>query len=294
MTEEWRDIKGYEGCYQVSNLGRVKSLTRKDRNGRTRAERILVNNKRSSEKDYLRVHLSKDNVAKDYSIHRLVAIAFIPNPNGYTVVNHLDNNPSNNNVTNLEWTTLKGNMEWASRQHRMHYNPQNLLKAQISKKIPVIAINSNGEEFYFDSQVEAAKRLNVKSGHIAAACRKEYGYKTVGGYQWKYADAERQKNAIPNKVKMPREEYLKRLSEQMKGNKFCLGKKLTDETKRKLALALGKRVIQYTKDGKKVAEYVSVNEAQRVTKISHIDDVVVGKRKTAGGYFWKRGEQNEK
>ena len=98
MSEEWRDIKGYEEKYQVSNLGRVKSL--KDRYGNYR-EKILKYSKNN--RGYLTVSLCKNSKVKLFTVHRLVAQAFIENSNNYPEVNHKDENKENNRVDNLEW-----------------------------------------------------------------------------------------------------------------------------------------------------------------------------------------------
>ena len=112
-TEEWRDIKGYEGIYQVSNLGRVKSL--KGWNGKKyiSREKILKVSKQEISKTYCRykVDLIKDGERKNLKVHRLVAEAFIPNPNNYKEVNHKDSNPLNNCVCNLEWCDHKYNIK---------------------------------------------------------------------------------------------------------------------------------------------------------------------------------------
>ncbi len=111
MTELWRDIPGYEGRYQVSNLGRVKSLARVvERRSNTPfqlPERLL--RPRLSHKGYLLAALCKESTQKNISVHRLVAEAFIPNPADLPEVNHIDGNKTNNRVTNLEWVTTKEN-----------------------------------------------------------------------------------------------------------------------------------------------------------------------------------------
>lgn len=119
MIEEWRDIKGYEGIYQVSNLGRVKSLahTYTRRSWSSKSEHILS----TSEKvltplnvgRYLRIGLTDDkHKTIQYSIHRLVAEAFIPNPENLPEVNHLDCNGHNNDVRNLEWCSHYDNVHY--------------------------------------------------------------------------------------------------------------------------------------------------------------------------------------
>lgn len=111
--EEWKDIEGYEGIYQVSNEGRVKSLERD----------IVVSNKlfgyqirhlnektvkpKINSNDRFQVRLWKNGIKEQKQIHIIVAEAFIPNPNGYTVVHHKDHNPHNNKVDNLEWMAIE-------------------------------------------------------------------------------------------------------------------------------------------------------------------------------------------
>lgn len=106
MTDEiWRDIDGYEGLYQVSNFGRVKSFQK----GTVRILKPAINRK------WLFVVLCKNGGKKIFKVHRLVAMAFIPNPDGKPQVNHIDGNPQNNHVDNLEWCTPSENMQHALR-----------------------------------------------------------------------------------------------------------------------------------------------------------------------------------
>ena len=109
-NEIWRDIEGYEGSYQVSNLGRVKSLFREAgtvNKKYTCKEKILK--PRRQKRDYYAVMLWKDGKSRQFRVHRLVAQAFIPNPDNLPVINHKDENPSNNEADNLEWCTVKYN-----------------------------------------------------------------------------------------------------------------------------------------------------------------------------------------
>ena len=107
MKEIWKDIKGYEGIYQVSNFGRIKSSYTK---------RILKGGKNKA--GYLLVGLYKQGVLSRKSIHRLVAEAFIPNPDNKPEVNHIDENKTNNMVSNLEWMTAKENINHGTRNER--------------------------------------------------------------------------------------------------------------------------------------------------------------------------------
>ena len=106
MQEIWKDIKGYEGLYQVSNLGNVKSLRRKVYNHYIK-ERLL--NPVIIKKGYLQIKLRKENNYKHFKVHRLVAQAFIPNPEGKPIVHHKDHNTLNNIYSNLEWATPQEN-----------------------------------------------------------------------------------------------------------------------------------------------------------------------------------------
>ena len=112
MNEIWKDIKGYEGSYQVSNLGRVKSLNYH----RCGFERIL---EIDSSSQYETIMLYKNGSRTRFLIHRLVASAFIPNPNNYPVVNHIDEDKSNNRVDNLEWCTQQYNVNYGTGLDRL-------------------------------------------------------------------------------------------------------------------------------------------------------------------------------
>ncbi len=110
--EIWKDIKGYEGLYQISNLGRVKSLAREKKNGVNSKQNIpeIILNIYDNGKGYKRTNLCKNNIIKSNYIHRLVAEAFILNSKNEREVNHKDGNKANNNVTNLEWCNRKENV----------------------------------------------------------------------------------------------------------------------------------------------------------------------------------------
>lgn len=126
MEETWKGVEGYEGLYEVSNLGNVKSF-RHCKTGRNMA----ITNRG---KGYMCVELRNNGVGKIKLIHRLVAQAFIPNLENKAVVNHLDNNPSNNHVSNLAWAGQAENVNYAAKQNRLakpcgEKNGQNKLSA---------------------------------------------------------------------------------------------------------------------------------------------------------------------
>lgn len=116
--EEWKPIPGYEGLYEVSNLGNVRSL--RGWNGRKYIERTRLLKKTMTTTGYYKVELIKEKKKKSLRVHRLVAMAFIPNENGKPYINHIDCNPLNNKVENLEWCTQKENVHHALRLDRIH------------------------------------------------------------------------------------------------------------------------------------------------------------------------------
>ena len=116
MIEVWKDVPGFEGIYRVSNLGMVRSLDRVKKDGRRMYGRIRKPHRDSC--GYMLVQLYKDNEKKHYSIHRLVALAFIPNPDNLPQVNHKDEVRDHNTVDNLEWCTVLYNQNYGHRKER--------------------------------------------------------------------------------------------------------------------------------------------------------------------------------
>ena len=140
MTEEWRDIKGFEGYYQVSNLGRVKSLDRHvfagiGANHKLQHIHGKILSQSHDHKNYKRVILCIDGGIKLRLVHRLVAEAFIPNPNNYPIINHKDKNPSNNCMDNLEWCTYKYNNEYDGRIEKCRHKISQTLKGRKSTNV---------------------------------------------------------------------------------------------------------------------------------------------------------------
>lgn len=178
MTKEiWKDIRDYEGIYQVSNLGRVKSFDIKDKLGRIRKGRVLKGCKNT--KGYLLVNLYKNNMGCGKLIHRLVAQAFIPNPENKPQVNHIDENKTNNMVSNLEWSTSKEN-----NNHGTH-NERAAKTISKSKSIPIIATNlKTGKSREFYGTNECARQLDLHDSNITSVLKGRY--KQTGGYTFKY------------------------------------------------------------------------------------------------------------
>ena len=167
-TEIWKDIKGYEGYYQVSNLGRVQSLNRtvkvKTKAGefeRFFTGKVLISSLR---KGYPRIILSKNSIHKHKSIHRLVAEHFIENPNNLEQVNHIDCNKENNNVNNLEWVTHVGNARHAV-ENGMYKRGSKHIQSKVKiKHVPQIL------KLYFEDgllQNEISDKYNVAQTMIS-------------------------------------------------------------------------------------------------------------------------------
>ena len=168
MEEIWKDIEGYEGLYQVSNMGRVRSLRRN----------IILKNKIESNR-YERVVLSTNNIPKGYSVHRLVANAFIPNPNNYPIVNHKDENRTNNCVDNLEWCTQKYNVNYGT----------GISKRVKSQSKKVLQFKTDGTFVKeWESTMSVQRNLGICQSHIVQVCK---GKRRIAhGYIWKYKKEE--------------------------------------------------------------------------------------------------------
>ena len=170
MTEIYKDIKDLEGLYQVSNFGNIMSLNYR----RTGRAKLLKPGK--NKQGYLGVVLFKDGKPKTFRVNRLVAEAFIPNPDNLTEVNHIDEDKTNNRVDNLEWKSHKGNCNHGTRNERV-------AKAQ-SKR--VLQFTLNGEFVREWSSTMECGRNGFRQSAVARCCRGEKPqYK---GYIWRYKE----------------------------------------------------------------------------------------------------------
>ena len=177
--EIWKDVPGYVGLYQISNYGRVKSVFRNEICGnmnRKRNEKIL---KPSLRKRYYFVSLSKNGIKYNAVIHRLVAAAFIPNPDNKPCIDHIDGDRTNNHADNLRWVTAKENSN--------NYNAPNTYKGKKINKGGKAVLQYDLEGNFIKEWVttmEIQRQLNYHRSNISNCCNGLV--KTAYNYIWRY------------------------------------------------------------------------------------------------------------
>ena len=170
LNEIWKDIKGYEN-YQVSNYGRVRNK---------KTNRILKQHIQRG--GYYKVSLYLDGKQNYYLVHRLVAIAFIPNPNNYKYVNHKNEIKTDNRVENLEWCSFEYNINFGTRNIR---SSESKINGKKSKAILQYDLQGNFIKEW-PSISEIHRQLGFASSNISACCKGRF--KSMYGYIWKYKD----------------------------------------------------------------------------------------------------------
>ena len=304
-NETWRDIPSYEGIYQVSNLGRVKSLDRiipfKNSSKRVKGT-MLVQHLNFG---YCQVSLGRNG--KKHRVHRIVAEAFIPNPHDYPIINHKDENKKNNRVDNLEWCNYAYNLNYGSRK-----GWQRKLNG-----VPVYQYTKEGEFVArFDSMVEAAERTpSVTSNNIFHCCNKDKP--SCGGFVWRYEgdkDTQYKNNAQTKVLQYDKNGHFVARFNSVKEASLATGVISTGISNCVAGLSLSsggfiwkqdngnisdviakyvkpthKPIICYDKKGRKIKEYDSIADASRELNIASgsISYCCQGKLKSAGGYTWK-------
>lgn len=183
IAEIWKDIKGYEGLYQVSNLGRVKSLNRyvKCKNNNLRLCKGKILSSENNGNGYLIINLSKNGKIKINYIHKLVAEAFIPNPENLPQINHKDECKTNNIWANLEWCSSSYNANYGTRNQKM----RNEKIKKYGKKINQYDLNNNLINT-FDSLSLIAEKLNYCPIAISNCCKGKT--RTSYGYIWRFTN----------------------------------------------------------------------------------------------------------
>lgn len=243
--EIWKDIVGYEGLYQVSNYGRVYShLT----------ERILRHH--NCLKGYARLILRKNGSNYGHTVHRLVALAFIDNPNNFPEVNHKDENPRNNVVDNLEWCTHQYNNTYGTKIARMVAHTDYSVIADKNSK-PVAQYDLNGNYIRsWKSLQDCSSSLGYDNSAIAKCCNNKL--LQVYGYQWRYINGD-------------------------------IALKIT-----KFKSANKKMVCQYDLSGNLIQVWNGMREAERTLGLANgsISACVNGKVSTSSGYIWRLSEVN--
>lgn len=172
MEERWKPIEGFEEFYEVSDHGRVRKIKQitVNRYGSSYSYKTKVLKGFKNNQGYWQVTLKAGEKRENPLIHRLVARAFIPNPENYPIVNHIDENPNNNNADNLEWCTYKYNSNCGTLPTR--------------RTFPVAAIENGRVIATFCNQTTAARLLNLKTPNINRALR--CPGQLCGGFEWSY------------------------------------------------------------------------------------------------------------
>lgn len=247
IKEEWKPVVGYEGIYEVSNTGKINIIN----------YRNLGYNKRRKTKvmfGYERITLIKGEHRQNIGVHRVVAMAFLPNTQNLPSINHKDENKLNNNVNNLEWCSVAYNNAYgtgrkrsAERRHRQVYK-----------------LNDNGDVIQkYDSLQDACSEFGVNTlSNIGAVCN---GFRDIAyGYKWRWVDEK--KNNAANKRRAKRKQHKKTTNNQ----KFH-------------------KIKQFTKDNVLVATYDTIQDAVNFTGINKYDiwHTCDGSMKSAGGFVFE-------
>ena len=256
MEEIWKDIEGYEGIYKISNKGNIWSIPRMVHGQMFGGKMVKQRIDHRQSNDRIVVELSKNGKARRYIPARLVATAFIRPPQDGEEINHLDENPMNNCVENLEWCTHKYNCNYGTRIQRI----------KEKQNIPVLQYTLNGEFIAeYASMHIAAEAINADAGHICDCCignrRKAYGF------FWRYKD-----DALYVVAK-------ERIKKKIADSAASRSAKFTEKAY---------NVVQLDMDGNYIATYPSSKYAAESIKAPRpmIISCCNGKIKHARGYKW--------
>lgn len=183
MMEEWKDIEGYEGLYQVSDLGNVRSLNY------NKTRKIKVLKPRNGGKGYKVVYLTKNGQQQNYYIHKLVGKAFLPNPENKPCIDHINTDKTDNRKTNLRWVTYQENSNNPiSKEKHKNKVPKPMLGVFGEKhpnSIPILQLGFNGvliKEWSCASEVQ--RELGYKKSYIGSCCKGKHN--SAYGFKWQY------------------------------------------------------------------------------------------------------------
>jgi hypothetical protein len=184
MEEIWKDIEGYEGLYQVSNLGRVRSVSRMIQRDDKWIGKVItfyhkgrILRQAKTVDGYSQINLWKEGGCHTHRVHRLVAKAFIPNPDNLETVNHKDENILNNRADNLEYLSVADNIRYGT----------GIARRRLSKRKPVEQLTKDGKHIaYYDGIIDASIATGAPRELIGKVCHGRK--KTAGGYRWKFKE----------------------------------------------------------------------------------------------------------
>lgn len=272
ISELWKDIEGFEGIYQISSKGNIRSLDRWviDKNGRKVFWKSQPIKPRPQHKDgsgYLQVSLRMNGKYIHFLVHRLVAKAFIPNPNNLEQVNHIDENKHNNDVNNLEWLSRLDNTRYGTGIDRMAEK----------HSTAIMQLDMDGNVIKEWQSIRQAK-MSVAASIWSAILE---GRRICKGYVW----IERDKYI--NMTKEQLQEFISNEVNKLKQKKINTRKVMSEKN--------SKPIVQLNLDGSFVKEWKSAKEAQNNGyKANDIRACVRGKQKTSRGYKWMDLEEYQK
>ncbi len=172
----WKDIPNFEGLYQINEKGEVKDLNRN-----------YIRKNSISTTGYYSIRLRKNKKYKNFLIHRLIALLFIPNPNKYPIINHKDSNRLNNDIDNIEWCTHKQNTKAMIDQER-NIAPWKDKKGKLNHRSKPVLQFDRDMNFIkeWENAMEIQRELGFLAGNVSACCRGNKNYSYAYGFIWKY------------------------------------------------------------------------------------------------------------
>ena len=272
ISELWKDIEGLEGIYQISSKGKVRSLDRwvTDKNGKKvfwKSQPIKPHPQHKDGSGYLQAVLRMNGKYVHFLIHRLVAKAFIPNPNNLEQVNHIDENKHNNDVNNLEWLSRLDNTRYGTGIDRMAEK----------HSTAIIQLDMNGNLVKEWRSIRQAK-MSVAGGIWSAILKNR---RICKGYVWI------EKDRYINMTKEQLQEFISNEINKLNQSKENTSKIMSEKN--------GKPIVQLNLDGSFVKEWKSAQETYRDGfKASDIRACVRGEQKTSQGYKWMDLEEYKK